>query len=188
MRFDAWYLYMKYFTIVTILAASQAVADCPPVPDIQAEQDQILAQVKVSPNERTARLLSNDLWALWTQAPDDHAQELLDIGMNARGSYDFDRAIEAFDRLTSYCPDYAEGYNQRAFVNFLRENYEEALVDLDLALERQPKHVAAIAGKALTLIGLKRDTEAQRVLRQALALNPWLSERRFLTEPDAKDL
>jgi len=179
---------MKHFAFLVALAASPAVADCGPLHDISAEQEQILSQVKVAPNERAARLLSNDLWALWTKAPDDHAQELLDIGMNARGSYDFDSAIEAFDRLVDYCPDYAEGYNQRAFVNFLRENYEDALIDLDLAIERQPKHVAAIAGKALTLIGLKRDTEAQRILREALELNPWLSERRFLIDPEAKDL
>ena len=108
--------------------------------------------------------------------------------MRARAEYDFLPALEAFDKLTAYCPDYAEGYNQRAFVNFLRQDYEAALVDLDLAIARSPRHIAAIAGKALTLIGLQRDAEAQRVLREALALNPWLSERRYLTDPDATDL
>ena len=179
---------MKTLLALAIVIATPAFATCPPVPDTIAEESQILSKVRVAPNERAARLLSNDLWALWTLAPDDHAQELLDRGMQARGSYDFDSAIQAFDRLVDYCPDYAEGYNQRAFVNFLRENYDQALTDLDEAIARRPHHVAAIAGKALTLIGLKRDVEAQRVLREALALNPWLSERRFLTEPDATDL
>jgi len=87
---------------------------------------------------------------------------------------------DAFDRLIDYCPDYAEGYNQRAFVNFLREDFAAALVDLDLALERRPRHVAAMSGKALTLMGLGRHDEAQEILREAVKLNPWIPEAGLL--------
>jgi len=79
-----------------------------------------------------------------------------------------------------YCPAYAEGYNQRAFVNFLRQNFAPALEDLDRALALSPRHIAALSGKALTLMGLGRDAEAQDVLRSALELNPWLNERHLL--------
>lgn len=176
------------FSATLIVAASVANAECPPQPNIQAEQDRILAEVRVAPNEMAARQLSNGLWELWAKAPDDHAQELLDQGMGARAVANYERALEFLNELVVYCPGYAEGYNQRAFVNFLSGDFEMALADLDLALERRPTHVAALAGKAMTLIGLGRDQDAQIVLREALALNPWLSERRFLIEPDAKDL
>ena len=73
-------------------------------------------------------------------------------------------------------------------MNFLTGDYETALTDLDLALDRSPRHIAAIAGKAMTLIALQRDAEAQTVLRRALRLNPWLGERRFLIEPEGQDL
>lgn len=179
---------MKHIALVSLLSAAPAFADCPPPPDFSAEADRLIAEVRVAPNEMAARVISNKMWELWATAPDEAAQALLDRGMRARAEYDFLSALEAFDKLTAYCPDYAEGYNQRAFVNFLRQDYEAALVDLDLAIARSPRHIAAIAGKALTLIGLQRDAEAQRVLREALALNPWLSERRYLTDPDATDL
>ena len=175
-------------SLIACCLAAVARADCPPPPDIEAEQDRILAEVRVAPNEMAARRLSNGLWELWAKAPDSHAQELLDQGMGARAVANYDRALSFLDELIDYCPAYAEGYNQRAFVNFLRQNYAEALVDLDVAIELRPKHVAAIAGKALTLIGMGRDEEAQKVLRQALALNPWLSERHFLIKEDATDL
>ena len=61
-------------------------------------------------------------------------------------------------------------------------DYARALDDLDRALERSPAHIGAMSGKALTLFGLQRDEEAKAVLRDALALNPWLSERRLLEE------
>jgi tetratricopeptide (TPR) repeat protein len=102
---------------------------------------------------------------------------LLDRGMERRASYDFLAAYEALDRLVAYCPDYAEGYNQRAFVSFLRQDFAAALADLDRALALSPDHVAALSGRALTLLGLGRTEEARLALSRALALNPWLPER-----------
>ena len=124
-----------------------------------------------------AREISDKMWELWTDAPDPAAQALLDRGMSARSSYDFLGALDALDRLVAYCPDYAEGYNQRAFVNFLRQDFAAALVDLENTIDRSPRHVGALSGKALTLVGLGRLEEARAALTAALALNPWLSER-----------
>ena len=179
---------MRHFLILSALAAGPAFSDCPPAPDIAADEARILAEVQDAPNEAAARLLTNQLWELWAKAPDEAAQELLDRGMTARASYDFLNAIDAFDRLVAYCPDYAEGYNQRAFVNFLREDFSAALEDLELALERRPSHVAAMSGKALSLMGLGRHDEAQETLREAVGLNPWLPERGLLQEPKGEDL
>lgn len=178
---------MKYFLMLTFLAAP-AFASCPPPPDISRDADALLERAQAAPNEMAARGVSAGLWELWATAPDEQAQALLDRGMSARSSYNFVEALDAFDRLVDYCPDYAEGYNQRAFVNFLRQDFASALVDLDLAIARSPRHVAAISGKALTLFGLGRDAEAQEVLREAVALNPWISERSLLVEPPGKEL
>lgn len=167
---------------VFLMAASPLVAQtCPMGPDLTERRSALMEAVKIAPDERSARVISNDLWKIWATAPDKAAQELLDEGMQRREAFDFDAAIVAFDALINYCPDYAEGYNQRAFVLFLKQDFEPALVDLDRAIERRPDHIAALAGRALTLMGLGRDDEAQVQLRDALKLNPWLSERRFLT-------
>ena len=144
-------------------------------------------------NEADAREVSNRMWELWTDAPDEASQALLDQGMRARGNYDFLGALDAFDRLVDYCPDYAEGYNQRAFVNYLNQRFDPALVDLDRALERNPRHIAALAGKALTLLALGRVDEARDVMQAALALNPWLPERGLVgpggpLEPKGEDI
>jgi len=178
---------MKKLLILTFLA-TPAFAECPAPPDISDAANALLEQAQAAPNEMAARGISGQLWELWATAPDQQAQALLDRGMTARASYNFVEALDAFDRLTEYCPDYAEGYNQRAFVNFLRQDFASALVDLDLALERSPRHVAAISGKALTLMGLGRNEEAQAVLREAVDLNPWISERSLLIEPEGEEL
>lgn len=180
---------MRYPIIaICLMSATVAAADCPPPPNIADELDELLEQIQAAPSEGSAQLISNKLWDLWAKAPNEQAQALLDRGMEARRSWNLLGAIETFDRLVAYCPDYAEGYNQRAFANFLGQNFEAALADLDRAIERSPKHVAAISGKALTLMGLGRNEEAQDVLRAALAMNPWLPERRYLIEIPGKEL
>jgi tetratricopeptide (TPR) repeat protein len=173
---------MKH-TIAALLIsqfATPLMAQCPAAPDHSERLSALIVAAQVAPSEAAARKISDSMWELWADAPDEKAQDLLDFGMSRREIFDFDGALQAFEELVAYCPDYAEGYNQRAFVNYLREEFDAALVDLDAALLRSPRHIAAIAGKGLTLLGLGREEDAQTALRDAVSLNPWLSERHLL--------
>ncbi len=179
---------MRTLLLISTLAAGPALAECPAAPNIIDAESALFAQIRSAETEMAARSLSAGLWELWTMAPDEPSQALLNRGMNARAAYNFVEATDALDRLVDYCPDYAEGYNQRAFVSFLRQDFEAALVDLDRAIALSPRHTGALSGKALTLMGLGRNDEAQVVLREAVGLNPWLGERHLLTDPPGEDL
>ncbi|MFX0546338.1 tetratricopeptide repeat protein [Roseovarius sp. S1116L3] len=163
-----------------LLAAPLAAETCPTAPDHSAALAELVAEAQGAPDQMAGMAVSERMWAFWADAPDARAQELLDEGMERRQSYDYDGAMTAFEALVAYCPDYAEGYNQRAFIKYLREDYAAALPDLDAALARSPRHVAALTGKALTLVALGRKGEAALALRAALDMNPWLSERALL--------
>ncbi|WP_420584635.1 tetratricopeptide repeat protein [Ruegeria sp.] len=172
---------MKQIAIALIFLSTAAYAEeCPVAPDHSAHISGVISEIQQAENEQAARALSNQLWEFWTDAPDESAQAVLDRGMTRRNAWDLLGAIEDFDKLIAYCPSYAEGYNQRAFAHFLRQDFEAALPDLDRAIELSPNHVAAISGRALTLLGLQRIDEAREALQQALELNPWLSERHLL--------
>ncbi len=171
---------MKYAILALALSGPALAQTCPDAPDHSAALNGLIQSAQQAPDQTTGLQISNDMWQYWADAPDDYAQELLDEGMSRRESYDYDGAMVALDALIAYCPDYAEGYNQRAFVNFLRQDFAAALPDLDRAIALSPRHVAALAGRALTLVGLERKAEAALSLRAALELNPWLSERALL--------
>ena len=174
--------------LLSLLPLPSLAAECPAPPDHGAELSALLAEVQAATSQGVARELTNRMWEFWADAPDEAAQAVLDHGMERSAANDFLAALEAFDKLVVYCPDYAEGYNQRAFVNFLRQDYAAALPDLDRALDLSPQHIGALSGRALTLMGLGRDDEAQAVLREAVKLNPWLSERGLLRTPPGTDL
>lgn len=179
---------MKWLFPLCILAAPAVAQTCPPVADSSKEQAELFAGLAAAENELAAAPFNQGLWEIWTDAPDEIAQAMLDDGMARRGVYDFAGAVTVLSRLVDYCPDYAEGYNQRAFAFFLGGDFVAALIDLDATLAIQPDHVGALSGKGLTLLRLGREAEAQEALRAAVALNPWLAERALIAEPAGTDL
>lgn len=169
-------------TLALVAAPNLAFATCPDPADVRNELLNLVAKANAAENFTDGRRVSNEMWQVWLRAPDELAQTALDAGMARRDSFDFVGAIKEYDRLTAYCPSYAEGFNQRAYIHFLREDYGKALVDLDIALVLQPLHVAAQSGRALTLMNLGRLEEAREQLLIAVENNPWLSEAALLAE------
>ncbi|APX11936.1 tetratricopeptide repeat protein [Tateyamaria omphalii] len=172
----------RYMPAITFACVPVWAIACPAPPDIAAELGALIEEANAAPDERAGRAASDKMWQVWLRAPDASAQEVLDRGMRQRGNFDFVGAYDSFDALVAYCPDYAEGYNQRAFISFLREDFAAALMDLDRALALSPDHVGAQSGRALTLMNLGRRDEARAQLEAALVNNPWLSERHLLAD------
>jgi tetratricopeptide (TPR) repeat protein len=155
---------------------------CPDPTDFGVELDHLIQAAREAPTEAEGRIAADQMWQVWLRAPNAQAQEVLDQGLKRRDGYDFAGAYEDFDRLVQYCPTYAEGFNQRAYVQFLQGRFAGALVDLDAALVLNPDHVAAQSGRALTLMQLGRLDEARIQLLEALENNPWLSERALIAK------
>lgn len=170
--------------LTTALAGAASAQDCPPAPDIAARADPLHEALRGAPDPAAAARLSAELWRLWTRAPGSAAQALLDRGMGAIRAGDLIEAERALGRLVEVCPDYAEGWNQRAFARFLGGRFDPALEDLDRALALSPRHLGVLSGRAMTLMGLGRTAEAQETIRGALRLNPWLAERAILPEAE----
>lgn len=179
---------MKKIFALCLLTGPAFAENCPAAPDHSAAQSALYGQLQELRTPVGANDLSDALLQLWTDAPNEKAQALLDQGVRMRARSNLLGARVLLDQLIEYCPDYAEGYNQRAFTNFLAGNLDGALVDLDDALRLNPAHTGAITGKAMTLIRLGRNEEAQILLREAVDLNPWLAARSLIVEPQGTEI
>jgi len=167
-------------TVLAFAAAAASADTCPQAPDHSDSLAALVADIQAAETQQEARIVSNKMWSFWADAPNEQAQAILDRGMAKRAAWDLLGARSDFDALVEYCPNYAEGYNQRAFVHFLGQDFQAALEDLDRALALSPDHIAAMSGRALSLLGLDRKDEARETLQSALELNPWLPERGLL--------
>jgi tetratricopeptide (TPR) repeat protein len=177
---------MRLFILGICVVAPLAAEACPEAPDHSVQLDALFEGVRMAPNERLAEDFSQQMWQLWTDAPDAEAQALLDRGMERRSGYDFLGALEALDKLVAYCPEYAEGWNQRAFVHFLRQDFVSARDDLAQARVLNPRHVGVLTGQGLTFLAMGQEAEAQDALAAAVELNPWVKERHLLRAPPPK--
>ena len=134
-------------------------------------------------SESKGRQAESVIWEYWFNlAPTADARDLLDKGRARRETYDYEGAETLFDQVVELAPEYFEGYNQRAFVRFLRENYSGALSDLEKTLELYPNHFGALSGMYHVLRVEGRHDTAMKMLRSAVTLHPWIQERSALPE------
>jgi Flp pilus assembly protein TadD len=73
-------------------------------------------------------------------------------------------------------PDYPEGWNKRATLYYVIDDYEAAISDISQVLVREPRHWAALMGLAVMMDDLDRKDAALTAYRQAVAINPQLDD------------
>lgn len=153
------------------------------------EKDDLFDALKAAPTEMEAREIEGRIWTLWLDsAPDAETRQLVDEGMSRRGVYDLAGARDVLDQAIERAPDYAEAWNQRAFVLFLQGELDASLEDVDRAIELEPRHFGALSGKALILLQQGRTILGQKALREAVDIHPYLKERHLLVKPKGQDL
>jgi tetratricopeptide (TPR) repeat protein len=144
------------------------------------ERAALFAELAAAKDDAEARAVEDRLWTFWRSFGDATSQRLLDTSKQAQLSFDYGHALMALEELVKRQPNFAEGWNQLAYVLFLAGSYEASLAALDRTLELEPLHYAALAGKGIILIQQGKEAEAQTPLKRALAINPWLKERNLI--------
>jgi tetratricopeptide (TPR) repeat protein len=76
------------------------------------------------------------------------------------------------DAAIKLAPEYAEGWNERAALDFNELRFDDALSDLSKSLAADPRHVGALEGLAKTLEALGRDDLALKAYRKLQGAYP----------------
>lgn len=160
-----------------------------PLPEGKAAlRDKLFQHLATAPTEAQGRVLEDEIWNFWLDlAPNGEVRALVDKAMDRREAYDFAAAEDLLDRAVEQAPDFAEAWNQRAFIRFLRDNDEGAEQDILHALELEPKHFGALSGLFHVLSRRGRTDAANAALIEAVRIHPWLKERSMLPpDPNAE--
>jgi len=144
------------------------------------ERAALFAELAASKDDAEARQVEDKLWAFWRSFADAQSRHLLEVSWQAQLEFDYAHAFIAMQELVKHQPNFAEGWNQLAYVLFLANDYDASLAALDKVLALEPMHYAALAGKGIILIQQGKVAEAQAPLRRALAIDPWLKERNLI--------
>lgn len=142
--------------------------------------DDLHARLKQATTQQQGIRLERDIWSIWLHHGDPVIDKLMTRLMTARRESNFDRAIGLANQIIERAPDYAEGWNQRATLYFLKESYEESLRDVAEVLAREPRHFGALAGRGIIRMRQGKPALAIQNILEALRVNPHLRERQLL--------
>ncbi len=118
------------------------------------------------------------LWELWHRSGDAGLDAQLRRGIEAMERQELRSADEIFGRIISAAPGFAEGWNKRATVRYLAQDYEGSIADCRETLTRNPSHFGALSGWGLCHLALGQYQEAAMLFRRALAVHPHLTGAR----------
>src|SRR5471032_598896 len=138
--------------------------------------DFLFGALKVAPDEASAKHVEARIWALWMQTPSDTAALLMMRAKAAMDAQQMDVALKLLDAVIKLRPDYVEGWNRRATLYYLQNDYAHSLEDIEQVLVREPRHFGALAGLGMIMQDLGDEKRALDAFRKALALNPHLEK------------
>jgi len=166
---------------VATMSASKTIPPMAGISENAAKARAVLfAELAAAKNDIEARAVEERLWTFWRGFADEQSQRLLEASRQAQLEFDYGHALIALQELVKHQPEFAEGWNQLAYVLFLANDYDASLAALDKTLALEPMHYAALAGKGIILIQQGKEAEAQAPLKRALAIDPWLKERNLV--------
>jgi tetratricopeptide (TPR) repeat protein len=118
------------------------------------------------------------LWEMWHRSGDPRLDGLLQEGIEAMERQDLPAADATFTRLIDEAPAFAEGWNKRATIRYMADDYEASIADCRETLARNPNHFGALSGQGLCHLMLGQFREAAELFRRTLAVHPHLGSAR----------
>ena len=114
------------------------------------------------------------LWSSWCRSGNSETDRLFRAGVDAMQKRRLEDAEEFFRRVIERQPEFAEGWNKRATVRYLLQNYSASITDCQETLARNPDHFGAASGQGLCHMALGEVSEAAVCFRRALEIHPHL--------------
>jgi tetratricopeptide (TPR) repeat protein len=112
------------------------------------------------------------MWAIWMRSGSDDIDGLMAQGVHLMERQRYIEAVEIFDQIITRAPKFAEGYNKRATVFYLMQEFEKSIEDIHRTLAMNPVHFGALSGMGLCYLGLDEPRQALEWFERAMAVNP----------------
>jgi tetratricopeptide (TPR) repeat protein len=141
----------------------------------EQQLDKMFTRLQETSSETEGQALSQAIWIVWTTSDDSNVNDLMRRGLREMSQKNLAEALELFDRMVKYAPEFAEGWNKRATVNFMLGDYEASVADIQKTLALEPRHFGALSGLGMIYEELDRLPLALKAYEEALKANPYLA-------------
>ncbi len=138
--------------------------------------DDLFAGLKAARTGDEAHGIEQMIWFIWSRSSSAGASLMLRQGTKYMSEGRHEAAEANFDAVVELAPDFAEGWNKRATVRFLRGDYQGSIEDIKRTLALEERHFGALSGLGLIYEELNEKKAAIEAFRAALEINPHLDD------------
>jgi tetratricopeptide (TPR) repeat protein len=166
----------RLITLFVCLSLSAASA-AQPAPDAAppgSSLDTLYERLGKARTQEEAKGIAGAIERAQLRSGSDTADLLMSRALSAIKSGKSDLALELLTATVAVSPDYAEAWNRRATLYFLKNDYARSMADIAQTLKREPRHWGAWAGLGMILRDTGDKKRAYDAFRKALAINPHL--------------
>jgi len=168
--------------VLLVLAAWPAHAEEPPLPPASLAQlekravrlDALFTRLASTDDADEGDTIIEEIWRVWLQSGRPEIDALMQKTLALLQAGEPRAAMPLLDTIVERAPDWAEGWNKRATVLYVLDEYDRSLADIDKVLALEPRHFGALAGRGLIHIARENYRAALEDYRRARAVNPFL--------------
>ncbi|MEP3430558.1 MAG: tetratricopeptide repeat protein [Roseibium sp.] len=152
----------------------QVVVDENDADETESKLDQLYAELSETAGPATRERVTRKIRALWMNSGSDTVDVLMSRSGKAIQADNHALALDLLDVVVILKPSFAEGWNRRATVHYMREEFGRSLVDIERTLALEPRHWGALSGLAIIQRRLGFEADALATFKKALEIHPGL--------------
>lgn len=160
-------------TLLCLFAVQTASAD-----QTSPELEPLFSQLKASQTAEDAQPIAQKIWSEWMKSDDLATNELMEQGMTEVGRGNLVAGRDIFSQVTARSPNFAEGWNKLATVNYMMGDIESSLKHIEKTLNLEPRHFGSISGRGLCYLKQNKLQSALIEFKAALDVHPWMLDAR----------
>lgn len=138
--------------------------------------DELFGQLKRESNPMKASRIASQIQTQWQNSGSASIDLMMGWAAKAMEDKKYSVALDFLDQVIVMKPDYAEGWNRRATLNYMTNDYGRAMADIQKTLALEPRHFGAMAGMAAILKETGRKEAALGAFEQVLNVYPMMRD------------
>ncbi|RWO00614.1 hypothetical protein [Mesorhizobium sp.] len=170
----AFFAALFLFGIAPLPAQAEDLVTPPFATTREERLDQLFVDLKRERNEKAAERIAARISHEWSQSGSASIDLMMQWSQKAAEDKKFDVALDFLDQVVTLQPAYAEGWNRRATVHFMMNNFGKSMADIDRTLQLEPRHFGALSGLAQIMAVTGHKQSALEAWQRVLSIYPMM--------------
>jgi tetratricopeptide (TPR) repeat protein len=141
-----------------------------------AHLDALFAELRAAPSVEAGKKVEGEIVGEWLRSGDPEIDAMMLKAIVAMETGALDQAFAFLDQVIARDPTYVEGWNKRATIYYMIDEYDKSLADIQKTLQLEPRHFGALAGLGMIMVKIGDKQRALEAFERAYAVDPVISD------------